>query len=180
MTEKIAVLGAARKSIYKEIPGLDVYDIDRDLRTFDRSLPVIAHPPCRGWSAFMSHFSNADEAEKDLAWQCIRHVRYCGGVLEHPAHSKFVKKVMNQTDFFKVVEVKQRWFGYPIDKRTWLLMPSWYVVPEIPFRLESRPIPGEQKKIFENMSHFQRHETTRQFADWLIELVKTNVKLQWS
>ena len=175
----ISVLCAAKKSVYHKIPGLDVYDVNRDCRSYEGDLPVIAHPPCRGWSAFMSHFSKASDDEKNLAYFCLDKIRQNGGVLEHPMHSNFVKQFIDNPDF-KVETVYQSWFGYPVEKKTWLLMPKHYRMPELPFNLESPFIPGEQKKAFENMSHFQRHETNLQFANYLIDLVNLNHKLHWS
>ena len=45
----VAALFCRRDSNYKLLPGVDVYDADRDARTYDGPHPVIAHPPCRGW-----------------------------------------------------------------------------------------------------------------------------------
>lgn len=46
----VAVLFARADSIYKGLPGVDVYDADRDARTFPGGCPVVAHPPCRAWA----------------------------------------------------------------------------------------------------------------------------------
>jgi len=43
----VAVLFARADSIYKSLPDCDVYDIERDARTYDGPWPVVAHPPCR-------------------------------------------------------------------------------------------------------------------------------------
>ena len=48
----IAVLCARHDSPYKAIPTCDVYDEARDARTFPGGVPVIAHPPCRGFGNF--------------------------------------------------------------------------------------------------------------------------------
>lgn len=45
----VAVLFARQDSTYKALSGVDVYDIDRDARTFQGGMPVVAHPPCRAW-----------------------------------------------------------------------------------------------------------------------------------
>lgn len=44
MSERIAVLFARKDSVYKTMPECDVYDIDRDARTYDGPWPVVAHP----------------------------------------------------------------------------------------------------------------------------------------
>lgn len=168
----ISVLCTTTNSVYEKL-GLDCYDQKRNARTFTAENPVIAHPPCRGYSAFMRHWAKPRPGEKDLALFCAEQIARFGGVLEHPAYSRFVS-LFKHSDKWKIETVYQEWFDYPIRKATWLLMPSHYVLPELPFRLEPDWIPGEQKRIFENMSHKQRHETTESFAKWLIELVKIN------
>ena len=83
----IGVLFARQDSRYKDLPGYDVYDIDRDARNFNESYPVIAHPPCRAWGR-LSHMANPRPDEKDLAWFALNKVRKNGGVLEHPKGSR--------------------------------------------------------------------------------------------
>lgn len=46
---QIAVLFARQDSIYKTLPGCDVWDIERDARKWPGGCPVVAHPPCRAW-----------------------------------------------------------------------------------------------------------------------------------
>jgi hypothetical protein len=169
----IAILCAAKNSIYKSLPGVDVYDHERDARTFCNSNPVICHPPCRSWSAFMSHFAKPSKGERDLAYFCAEKTLINGGVLEHPAHSKFVN-LFKSDKRFQINTIYQEWFGYPIRKATWLLTPAGYRLPELPFELKAQHRPGDQKHLFEQMSHYQRHATTEQFANWLIELVNVN------
>jgi hypothetical protein len=82
----VAVLFARADSVYKTIPGCDVYDIDRDARNYAGALPVIAHPPCRAWGA-MRTFAKPRPDEKDLAIFAVDQVRRYGGVLEHPKRS---------------------------------------------------------------------------------------------
>lgn len=45
----VAVLFARADSNYKAIPGCELYDMERDARTYDGSCPVVAQPPCRAW-----------------------------------------------------------------------------------------------------------------------------------
>ncbi len=88
---KIAVLFARNDSRYKELNGFDVYDMDRDARTFCKKIPVIAHPPCRAWG-MLSHMANPREGEKQLAYLALAQVRLNGGILEHPAGSRLWKE----------------------------------------------------------------------------------------
>jgi len=61
----VAVLFARKDSIYKQMPDVDVYDIDRDARTWPGGCAVVAHPPCRGWGG-LSHMAKPRHGEKDL------------------------------------------------------------------------------------------------------------------
>jgi hypothetical protein len=47
--QTVAVLFARADSNYKSLPGTDVYDIERDARTYDGPHPVVAHPLYRAW-----------------------------------------------------------------------------------------------------------------------------------
>jgi hypothetical protein len=87
----IAVLFARNDSRYKDFNMYDVYDINRDARTFCKKMPVIAHPPCRAWG-MLSHMANPREGEKQLAYLALAQVRLNGGILEHPAGSRLWKE----------------------------------------------------------------------------------------
>ena len=82
----VAVLFARADSIYKTIPGCDVYDIERDARKWPGGSPVVAHPPCRAWGR-LRQFAKPREDEKQLAVLAVSLVQQFGGVLEHPASS---------------------------------------------------------------------------------------------
>lgn len=75
---KVAVLFALKNSIYKTIPGCDVYDIKRNALTFPGRLPIVAHPPCRAWGRLRG-LANIVEEEKDLARWALSQVRQWGG-----------------------------------------------------------------------------------------------------
>jgi hypothetical protein len=62
--ETVSILFARRDSIYKELAGCDVWDIDRDARTFDGPGPVVAHPPCRAWGRH-DHRPHVTKAERE-------------------------------------------------------------------------------------------------------------------
>ena len=165
----ITALCVSPNSVYKQL-GVECYDYKRNARTFIGKNPVIAHPPCRGYSAHMAHFAKPAPGEKDLALFCTEQIARNGGVLEHPAHSRFVR-LFEGNPQWKICKLNQSWFGYPTKKKTWLLMPAHYSVPEFPFVLESY---GKDKQIFEHMSAKRRSHTTVQFATWLITLVLSN------
>ena len=121
---QIAVLFARNDSRYKEMALIyDVYDIDRDARTFCKKLPVIAHPPCRAWGQ-LSHMANPRPDEKQLAYFALAQVRLNGGVLEHPAGSRLWKEanlpIGDEVDEFGgfSIEIDQWDFGHVAHKNT--------------------------------------------------------------
>lgn len=84
----VAVLFARADSIYKTLPGCDVYDIDRDARTFPGGMPVVAHPPCRMWGK-LRQFAKGRPDEKDLARFAVAMVRQWGAYWSTRIHRPF-------------------------------------------------------------------------------------------
>lgn len=170
----VSVLCAARNSVYKSLQDVSVYDIDRDCRTFDMLTPVVAHPPCRAWSAFCSHQAKPAPGEKELAPFCVEAIRQCGGVLEHPAHSKLWKELNlpkpdeGMRDGLWTVALNQSWFGDIRSKRTWLLVSGIRVVnvPVMP-----HCVSGDRQR-WNTMSKSKRAATPMQFAKWLLMLAR--------
>ena len=62
----IAVLCVQKNNHYRGMEGVEVYDKQRDARTFPGGMPVVAHPPCRAWSAFCRHQAKPEPGEKAL------------------------------------------------------------------------------------------------------------------
>jgi hypothetical protein len=164
----IAVLCVAKNSIYKTL-DVDCYDIDRDVRSFDRSCTIVAHPPCRSWSAYCAHQAKPLPGEKELGPLCVEILKECGGVLEHPAHSrlwdhcKLPQPGSRQGDIF-CQEVNQSWWGDSRLKKTWLLFCKCEPLP-IPFRLHDTR--GDRRR-WQLMSKHQRSATHPEFAKWLV------------
>ncbi len=178
----VAILFARRDSIYKKIPGCDVWDEDRDARKWLGGCPIIAHPPCAQWSR-LRHFSHKDEEQKRLALWAVDQVRTYGGVLEHPYKSTLWNAAKlplpGHRDPFRgyTLSMPQFWFGHPADKATWFYIvgcePS--ALPPIPFRL------GEAEFVVTyshrcrrrpEMEHKQRDATPEALAFWLCELAR--------
>lgn len=167
----VSVLFARKNSIYKTLPGCDVFDFDRDALTCSGTFPVIAHPPCRSWGK-LRHFATPRPGEKELAFFALDMVRKNGGVLEHPKGSRLFKDFdlpsPGRIDSFGgfVLGVNQSWFGHRADKATLLYikgcMPQQ--VPSIPLRLEY------SSHLVEFMSTSEREKTPPAFALWLYEL----------
>lgn len=184
----VAVLFARADSVYKTMPECDVYDIDRDARTWPGGCPVVAHPPCRAWGR-LSHMANPRPDEKDLARWAVRKVREWGGVLEHPNASRlWVDQQLpapGEVDEFGgfTLPIFQQWFGHRAQKATLL-----YVV-----GVERRDVPqmpmvlGEASHVIASSTHRQkrghpqfrpevtraeREHTPHDLASWLVELAR--------
>lgn len=136
----VAALFCRKDSVYRSL-GCDVYDIDRDARTFDLAKPVVAHPPCRAWGNFRRQAKPRPD-EKDLARWAMHVVRHCGGVLEHPIGSglweEFGCLAYGLRDQFGgvLVPLMQSWYGHPAPKATAL-----YVVGPVPELRSDGPAP---------------------------------------
>jgi len=179
----ISVLFAARDSIYKTIPGLDVWDEDRDALLWPGGNPGIFHPPCRLFSKWMRHFSKAEPIEKNLARWSVGRVRENGGVLEHPACSLLwnemhLPKPGSHDRFGLSIAVRQQWFGHKAEKATWLYICGGKALPPIPFVLgypevKWDPWKGKRKishPDMQRLSNRQRQSTPIEFAKWLVSV----------
>ena len=186
----VAILFADRQSIYKSLPDVDVYDVDRDARTFPGGCPVIAHPPCRLWSC-LSHLSTAPPEEKLLATWAIEVVRREGGAVEHPATSRLWKEPgmprLGERDKFGgwILPVLQWWFGHRAEKATKLYIVGCASkdVPIIPMLLgepthslkEGLPRRTPQwvrDQRPKRCTKRERSATPPDFARWLVETAR--------
>jgi hypothetical protein len=169
------------------LPGFDVYDIDRDARTFPGGVPVVAHPPCRAWGA-LRHFAKPLPGERDLAVWAVDQVRKWGGVLEHPLASRLWPWCGLPAPGFRdrfggfTLPIDQDWFGHRAQKATRL-----YVVgveprslPPIPFVLEEPAfvvspsanlragMPGCRRQLPKP----EREHTPPRLAAWLVSVAR--------
>lgn len=197
MGQTVAILCAAKKSVYHSMSDLDVYDEVRDSRTFPGGMPVVAHPPCRRWTRFgmammkarltrygiVTPESEVNE-ERELGLFCARSVVENGGILEQPAGSKLFEAAdiplpdSSQSDKSFSIHVWQSWWGYPVKKGTWLYFSGIRKDNiHIPFRLWNTP-PGQQwywynrgKGSGSANAHIRSH-TVPAFAEWLVSLAR--------
>lgn len=183
----VAVLFARADSIYKTLPGVDVWDIERDARKWPGGCPVVAHPPCRAWGR-LSHMAKPRPDEKDLARWSVAQVREWGGVLEHPGASKlWADQQLPRPGVFDefggwTLPIHQHWFGHKAEKSTLL-----YIVgvnpqdaPAIPLRL------GKATHVIASSLHrnpkatwsrpevpdAEREHTPPELAVWLVDLAR--------
>lgn len=187
--QTVAVLFARADSIYKTLPGCDVYDMERDARIYDGPHPVVAHPPCRAWGR-LKHMANPRPDERNLARLSVALVREFGGVLEHPARSELWKAqklpIPGERDQLGgwTLPIAQHWWGHNAEKKTWLYVvgcaPS--EIPDIPLKLGAAPMVvgngstnhpqrgaiGWRPEI----PRAEREHTPPALAEWLIELAR--------
>ena len=178
---KAAVLFARSDSVYKKIEGLDVYDIERDARSFCSSLPVIAHPPCRAWGR-LRHFAKPRDDEKDLAFFAVEQIKKNGGVLEHPEFSTLWRAAClplpGERDDLGgyTLPISQHWWGHRARKNTWLyiLGVENRDLPDVPMVLgdASHVIRGGRDRKKPQVTHAEREHTPIDLALWLVDLVQ--------
>jgi hypothetical protein len=184
--DMVAVLFARSDSVYKLDKSLDVYDIDRDARTWPGGCPVVAHPPCRAWGG-LSHMAKPRHDEKDLARFAVRKIREFGGVLEHPKKSKLWADQQlpapGQFDEYGgwTLPIFQQWFGHRAEKATLLYIvgckPS--DIPEMPMVLGEATHTIASSTARQKRDHPQyrpevtkkeREHTPPDLAKWLVQL----------
>lgn len=193
MSKSVAVLFARSDSVYKNLPGCDVYDIDRDARTYPGGSPVVAHPPCRAWGQ-LRFLANPRSDEKALAPWAVEQVRRFGGVLEHPATSTLWPEIglpaPGQFDDFGgwTFPIHQSTFGHRAKKPTFLyivgLRPG--ELPDFPFLLgEATHICGTSGRRLDGsrlhkgdlgwrpeITKAEREHTPAALAFWLVEIAE--------
>lgn len=184
MSRIVSVLCASSRTAYQQIEGIEIYDKRRDALTFPGDTPIVAHPPCRAWSAFCKHQAKPEPGEKELGLWCCEQLRKCGGVLEQPAFSEmfaaanFPKPGMPSICSVWTMQVWQAWWGCSAKKQTWL---AFCGVPrdaiQTPLRLHPR---GGDKRWHRSKSKNQRSATTFEFAVWLIEAARQSARIDRS
>lgn len=179
----VAVLCCASESVYHSLPGVECFNEARDVCSFSGGMPVVAHPVCAPWSAFCGHQWKERAGVKELGPLCVDWLRECGGVLEHPAHSRLfdacgLPKPGEVKDGLWTLEVCQAWWGYPMIKKTWLVfcgLTPELVIPTISMR-QHDPRSGEgDRRRQQRMSKNQRAATVPSLARWLVEAARSAV-----
>lgn len=185
MIKKVSALYVREDSIYKKL-NVDCWDIERDARLYNKTNPVICHPPCRSWGKFKG-IAKPRPDEKQLAITAINQVRTFGGVLEHPSGSSLWKtlnlpmgRMLDQYGGF-TISVNQHWFGHKAEKKTLLYICGTKpgLLPDIPLsfdRIDYTVSCTQSMRRFKirkkEISKREREETPIKFALWLIELAK--------
>lgn len=180
--ETVAVLFARADSNYKQIPGCDVWDAERNALNWPGGAPVIAHPPCRAWGR-LRQFAKPRPDEKALALWAVEQVRRFGGVLEHPEGSTLWEAAglppVGKKDEFGgwTLGIHQHEFGHRAEKATLLYVVGCLpaCLPAMPLRLDEathciRPTKSYPRKP--SVTKAEREHTPPALAEWLVELAR--------
>lgn len=123
-----------------DIPGVDLWDIERDARKYRGPNKVICHPPCERWGRYWGGgpMLHGTEKQKFLGddGQCFSHsvwaTRTFGGVIEHPEGSHAFRyyglPIPNRNGGWTQADrwggrsccVAQGHYGHRAQKLTWL------------------------------------------------------------
>ena len=186
MKKKYAALFVREDSAYKKRDAWDCFDAKRDATTYEGTLPVVAHPPCRTWGVLSHMAHNAREGEKELALFGIEQVRRLGGVLEHPAGSKLFKEHLPDVGMFHdssggyTILIDQFDFGHVAHKETKLYI-CGVQIDSLP-KLPSKRIERTDRSICGNVpgtkrcTQYQREYTPEALIDWF-ESVLDKIRL---
>ena len=181
MREDVVALYVDRRGPYPRLLRR-WYDEERDARTYEGTLPVVAHPPCGPWGLLRHRCKRPQDRE--LAPHAVDVVRRVGGVLEHPRGSLLwdelgLPRPGHLPDVYggQTFRVNQVEWGHACVKPTWLYVVG---VPEV------RRIPMKERKATHQIwgSHgsrmyghrtdlraanaTMRRRTPLEFALWLI------------
>jgi hypothetical protein len=155
------------------MPGVTTYDRTRDALTFDGLSPVVAHPPCRLWSKYLSHFANppAPDLERAYGFFAILAAETFGGVVEQPAHSALWRAANlplpgQSTPRGFTVYVEQCWFGFPTRK------PTWLYVCRVPMNQVQTPAFRLECQSSRMNGQPPLSQTTPTFAAWLVQIAR--------
>lgn len=185
----VAVLFARSDSVYKSLPGCDVYDKDRDAMNFQGGKSVVAHPPCRLWGQLANKATRAEPGEKKLAIWSVDQVRRYGGVLEHPASSRLWSEAKlpepGQVDEYGgwTLPIMQKDWGHRAMKKTrlYIVGVNPREIPALPLRLgEATHVvssgyakgPHRHRSMKPEITKAEREHTPVALAEWLVELAR--------
>ncbi|WP_417284663.1 hypothetical protein [Comamonas sp.] len=172
-SQAVAVLFARADSSYKALPGVDVWDAQRDARKWPGGVPGVYHPPCRAWGQY-KHRAKPRPDEKDLARWAVSMVRRFGGVIEHPYASELWSEYGMQNFGIRdgyggvLFPVYQSWWGHRAPKKTCLYLVGG-AVPDLS-EFEGQALPLGRVEM---MGRNEREATPPRFAEWLVGLARS-------
>ncbi len=184
----VAALFVRADSVYKTLPGVDAWDMERDARKWPGGCPVIAHPPCRAWGR-LAHMAKPRADEKELARFAVRMVRKWGGALEHPMTSHLWPDQglpgSGKKDEFGgwTLPINQHWWGHRAEKATRLYVVGCAPtdIPPMPFRIDkpthviasssARQV-RTHPQVRPEVTKAEREHTPPELAAWLVDLAR--------
>ncbi len=132
----VAALYVEKDGVYAGLPGVELWDEERDARLYEGPWPVVAHPPCQRWCRFAKGIEKVHGYRVGDDGGCFEAaldaVRTYGGVLEHPADSlawayfglprpaSTVGWTSSMLYNGASCYVEQGRYGHPMRKATWL------------------------------------------------------------
>lgn len=179
--KQVAALFVRADSIYKQMPGVDAWDIERDARKWLGGCPVVAHPPCRAWGR-LRQFAKPRDDEMSLGPWAVEQVRRFGGVLEHPAESTLwaacgMPRPGRAPDAHGgwTAEIDQCDWGHKAEKRTWLYVVAVHpdCIPAMPPKgTPTHVIRGDADAVLPSVTKAEREHTPPELAAWLVEIAR--------
>ena len=170
----VHVLYTCIGSPYRTLPGVHCWGKDRDARTYDLGLPVVAHPPCARWGRYANCFGRVPGDDGGCGDHAVETVRRCGGILEHPASSGlFARHMMPRPgtgpDLWggRTVQINQSTYGHRALKPTWLYLVG------VPHSISWRAGTGNPTATVEHMGRSERERTPTQLAQALVLAVRS-------
>ena len=200
LVRTIAALYVESNGPYAGLDGVEVWDEDRDARTYAGPHPVVAHPPCARWSVLAGLCEAVHGIPRREDGGCfaaaLAAVRKHVGVLEHPASSEAWRwfgmcKPPSSGGWVNAdwiggwtCCVAQRNYGHRARKRTWLHAsgfkpPSltWGDGPQTEFILRGGRTGDERARrggmVQNRLSHSARAETPEPFRDLLMSMARS-------
>ena len=136
MPATIAALYVEKNGSYANLPGVDIWDQERDARMYGGPHPVVAHPPCTRWCTRWygngrGNFRHKKGDDHGCFKSALFDIRAFGGVLEHPQESHAWKHFglarpprsggwVRADDYGWTCRVEQGFYGHWSPKPTWL------------------------------------------------------------
>jgi hypothetical protein len=195
----IAALFVLSDGPYADIPGVEMWDKERDARLYTGPHRVVAHPPCERWGRYWNGGPSAKVRrikgdDEGCFTSALESVRKWGGVLEHPAASSaweaFGLNAPPRVGGWVNADwlggwtcwVDQEWYGHRAQKGTWLYaagvqLPSlrWgkgsSVIKETPSPENRRRL--QRTGVCQRLSKRQRTETPHEFRDLLLSIARS-------
>lgn len=197
----VAALYVLKDGPYANLPGVHVWDVSRDARTYPGPYRVIAHPPCERWGRYWFGGPSVKVRKKlgdddGCFAAALGAVSTWGGLLEHPEASHAFKRFKlpipdfnggwTEPDEFggRSCCVAQGHYGHAAQKMTWLyaIIPAYPVLlwgrcPSMQ-RLDMGYHSAEERRravrtgVCQRLSRRQRLLTPEPFRDLLLNLVR--------